>query len=69
MGLVQGTAPQEVPYTRYIAHLFPAEFGDGAPQTVASPPGVITLMIKRCTDDYAPAAVNGFSLRANETVR
>jgi len=61
-GLVQGTAPQEVPYTRPINAELPPNFGDGAPQEIAVPPGVVTVMIKRLPNDFAPAATQGFTM-------
>jgi hypothetical protein len=66
MMLVEGTSPQDVPHSRRITHLFSADFGDGVPEIVNAPPGLLTLMIKCCSDEFAAAAVNGFSLRANE---
>jgi hypothetical protein len=59
VALVQGSVAQELPYTR---HFNTADFGDGAPQKVAIPPGVVTVMIKRITDDFAPAATEGFTV-------
>jgi hypothetical protein len=64
--LVQGTSPQELPYSRRIQETFPPGFGDGAPLTFESPPGNITTMIKRIPDGFEPAALYGFTLKANE---
>lgn len=61
METVQGTGPQDTHHTRIIKHTFPANFGDGAPQRLRMPPGEITVMIKRIPDDFADAAVHGFS--------
>jgi hypothetical protein len=62
VGLVTGAAAQEVPHTRYIDAELPPNFGDGAPQQIAAPPGVVTVMIKPIPDDFAPAATEGFTM-------
>jgi hypothetical protein len=59
---VQGTGPQDVSYTKTIKHTFPANFGDGAPQELRLAPGEVTVMIKRIPDDFAGAAIHGFTL-------
>jgi hypothetical protein len=43
--LVQGVAPQDIPYDKVIEQKFPPMFGDGKPIETASPP--VTVMIKR----------------------
>jgi hypothetical protein len=63
--MVQGTSPQDIPYRREIHHTFPPNFGDGVPQVVPSPPGTVTLMIKRLPNDWAPAVIQGFTLTVN----
>jgi hypothetical protein len=50
--LVQGTAPQDLPHTREIDHVFPPVFGDGKPIEVNAPPGMVTVMIRRIPDDF-----------------
>src|SRR5262245_28795162 len=62
VALVTATAAQEVPYTRDIKAELPPNFGDGAPQEIAAPPGAVTVMIKRIADDFAPAATQGFTM-------
>jgi hypothetical protein len=57
--LAQGTAAQELPHTRHFDTLLPPDFGDGKPQEISSPPGLVTVMIKRIRDEFAPAAVQG----------
>ncbi len=57
--LVQGTSPQDVPHQRQIRQTLPTDFGDGKPLEVYSPPGFITMMIKRVDASYAPAAKTG----------
>jgi hypothetical protein len=58
---VQGTGPQDEQYTRPIRHTFAGNFGDGAPQNLLLP-GQVTAMIKRIPDEYAAAAVHGFTV-------
>lgn len=43
--LVQGTSPQELPYTKIIEETYPPLFGDGKPVEASSPP--VTVMVKR----------------------
>jgi len=64
--LVQGTAPQDVPHSRRIKQILPADFGDGAPVKFDTPPGIVTAMIKRIPDGFEPAAFYGFTLVANQ---
>jgi hypothetical protein len=45
VGLVQGTAPQELPYTKVIEDTFPPLFGDGQAIEASSPP--VRVMVKR----------------------
>jgi hypothetical protein len=59
---VQGTVAQELPYTREIEAELPSGFGDGAPQELDVPPGVVIVMFKSIPDGFAPAASKGFSL-------
>lgn len=61
--LVQGTAAQDLPYQRRIKHRFPAQFGDGEPVRVDTPPGQVIMMVKRVLDDFAPAATKGFHIQ------
>jgi hypothetical protein len=52
--LVQGGAPQEMPYTRgEIAFHLPLDFSNGEPIKRVVAPGNITFMIHRITDDWA----------------
>jgi hypothetical protein len=37
----------------------PPEFGDGRPVELSSPPGFVTLMIKRVPNDFARAISEG----------
>lgn len=60
--LVQGTAPQDIPYQRRIEQTMPPLFGDGRPVELHSPPGFVTLMIKRIPDDFASAVTDGLSV-------
>jgi hypothetical protein len=53
LGLVQGTAPQELPMTRPVEIDLPAEYGDGSPVPILVRPAVVTAMIKRVPDDHA----------------
>jgi hypothetical protein len=62
--LVQGTSPQDLPHTRRVSHTFPPAFGDGTPQAVNSPPGTVTLMIKRVEESFRDQAINGFRIMA-----
>jgi hypothetical protein len=45
VGLVQGTAPQEMPYTKSFEGTYPALFGDGTPVDASQPP--VKVMVKR----------------------
>ena len=45
VGLVQGTAPQELPYTKTIEGKYPPLFGDGEPVDASMPP--VKVMVKR----------------------
>jgi hypothetical protein len=45
VGLVQGTAPQELPYTKTIEGTYPPLFGDGKPVEASMPP--VTVMVKK----------------------
>lgn len=67
MGLVQGTSPQELPHRRHIEHRMQPGFGDGKPEVIPSPPGVVTVMVKRVPDDYARALTEGLSLSIGTT--
>jgi hypothetical protein len=60
--LVQGTAPQDLPHTRQISTRLPPGFGDGEPKEIEVPPGVVTLMIKRIGEEYAPVATEGITV-------
>lgn len=55
--LVQGTAPQELPYTKTIAGTYPALFGDGVPVEVSSPP--VRVMVKRLPETSTLPALFG----------
>ena len=45
VGLVQGTAPQEIPYTKSFEGIYPALFGDGTPVDASQP--TVKVMVKR----------------------
>jgi hypothetical protein len=45
VGLVQGTAPQELPYTKVVEGKYPALFGDGEPVEASMPP--VKIMVKK----------------------
>jgi hypothetical protein len=60
--LVQGTAPQEVPHRRRVSQTLPPQFGDGEPLKLQSPPGTLTIMVKRIPDEWARAAIEGVTL-------
>jgi hypothetical protein len=64
--LVQGTAPQDLPHSRRITQILPADFGDGSPVKFDTPPGIVTAMIKRIPDGFEPAAFYGFTLVPNK---
>ncbi len=40
----------------------PPLFGEGRPVELYSPPGFVTLMIKRVPDEFATAVRDGFSI-------
>jgi hypothetical protein len=61
--VVQGAAAQDIPYARPLKHTFPpGGFGDGTPQKIGVPPGEVTVMVKRIPDEFAVAAIDGFTL-------
>jgi hypothetical protein len=62
MSLVQGTAPQDIPHRRRIEHVLPAGFGDGRPVTIPSPPGTVTVMVKRVPDEFSRALSEGIAV-------
>jgi hypothetical protein len=39
--LVEGMRPQELPHSRRLKHKFPRDFGDGKPQYIFLPPGMV----------------------------
>jgi hypothetical protein len=43
--LVQGIAPQDVPYKKSITDSFPPLFGDGKPVPASNPP--VTMMVRK----------------------
>jgi hypothetical protein len=47
--LVQGVAPQDLPYDKFIEQEFPPLFGDGNPVETAKPP--VTVMVRRLPPD------------------
>jgi hypothetical protein len=52
--LVQGTAPQDMPQTRRDVIIdLPPDFANGEPIKLDVPPGIITMMIRRISDEYA----------------
>jgi hypothetical protein len=51
--LVQGTSPLDFDCTRTAAIVVPPAFGDGKPFEVDIPPGPVTLMVKRISDDFS----------------
>jgi hypothetical protein len=56
VSLVQGTSPQDIPYTKSLSGRLPAEFDNGRPIELLLPPGPVTVMIHRVPDDWAPYA-------------
>jgi hypothetical protein len=54
--LVQGTSPQDVPYMKSSSVRVPASFGDGKPFEVHIAPGLVTLMMRRISDDFSTYA-------------
>jgi hypothetical protein len=49
--LVQGTAPQDIPYTKSASVTVDSDFGEGRPFEVYVPPGKVTMMVRRIPDD------------------
>ena len=49
--LVQGTAAQDLPYSRNFRGRLPPLFGDGYPRQITFGPGEVTIMVKRVPDD------------------
>jgi len=49
--LVQGTAAQDVPHNRNLHAYLPPLFGDGHPQQIPAGPDVVTIMVRRVSDD------------------
>jgi hypothetical protein len=45
VGLVQGTAPQALPYTKAVEGKYPPLFGDGEPVEASMPP--VKIMVKK----------------------
>ena len=43
--LVQGVAPQDVPYKKTVTDTFPPLFGDGKPVPASKPP--VTMMVRK----------------------
>lgn len=56
VALVQGTSPQDLPYTKSASVKVPRNFGDGKPFEMQFAPGPVTLMVRQISDDYAPYA-------------
>jgi hypothetical protein len=55
--LVQGGSPQEMAHTRSDVTLgLPPDFDNGEPIKLMIPPGEVTLMIRRISDEYAAYA-------------
>jgi hypothetical protein len=65
--LVQGTAPQEIPYRRRITQNIPAAFGDGRAVELNSPPGSVIVMVKRVPDWFASALKDGITISIGST--
>jgi hypothetical protein len=61
ISLVQGTSPQELPYTKKASVKVAPNFADGKPFEVYVAPGPVTMMVRRIPDDYAYLA-GGFTL-------
>ena|ERR1700693_4619728 len=49
--LVQGTAPQDIPYTKNVRNTFPPLFGDGNPVPTSSPP--VTMMVRKLPENHS----------------
>jgi hypothetical protein len=64
--LVQGPAPQDLPHARHYTLHFPPDFGGGSPVNVDTPPGPVHVMVHRATDNYAPAALHGFTIQVRQ---
>src|SRR5579863_3874974 len=54
--LVQGTSPQDIPYTKSASVTVPPDFGDGKPFEVYIAPASANLMVKRIPDEFAGCA-------------
>ena len=54
--LVQGTSPQDIPYTKRAAIKVPRLFNDGRPSEVHIAPGPVTMMVKRIPDEFSAFA-------------
>ena len=67
--LMQGTGPQELPHSRRLKHKFPLDFGEGKPQYIFLPPGMVTLMVKGGVDQFSDAATHGFEFRLRKNQR
>src|SRR5262245_58483478 len=52
-----------VSHSRRITQTLQPNLGDGKPQEIQLPPGTVTAMIKRVSDEYAPAATSGFTVQ------
>jgi hypothetical protein len=63
VSLVQGTAPQEAPHSKRITQTLPPNFGDGKPQEIQLPPGTVTAMIRRVSDEFASVATSGLTVQ------
>jgi hypothetical protein len=61
VALVQGTSPQDIPYTKSASVTVDHGFGDGKPFEVYVPPGTVTMMVKRIPDEYGWVA-DGISI-------
>jgi hypothetical protein len=57
VGLAQGTAPQELPYTKMIEGNFPPLFGDGAPVEASTPP--VRVMVRKLPETSSLPRVLG----------
>ena len=61
--LVQGTSPLDFNSTRNnLSISWPSNFADGVPIEVYIPPGPVTLMIRRISDEEYSALASGFRL-------
>jgi hypothetical protein len=50
--LAQGTSEQDAPHVRPVHAYLPPGFGDGYPQQIQLAPGIVTVMIRRVSDDF-----------------